>query len=437
MEAMGSIDTDAAIWGTSAISLGETPDPVQMEIEVRKPLEQRIVKDLTLKNTARHTLDGCLTIEGPTDLYREKIVHAYQEQIKSDSSTLVCCCIGGILSFAAKNDTIAVVCFAAAFFISSRINTAKEQIQFYLTPSYQKPAEQRRLAYLDPFPSLYASRLAWTPSQPKGVLHPNEVEYLYKKYLTQFCDKLLSQTPSRDQEKEAWLAKFFTLNPLSLAMMLGGLEKKFPTLEELHQAYSQLIPEPITYNMLRKKFFTFPGPIGPIGPVGSTGMYLHSAYLHQLESLVVKYEQKFEDLKYGYLRKEYTLKCHYNHQLQKIAPESLPLTFQILNDQYEYDLKRLRDPYIAKTEELKTAYDKDLKEFKTQFVPQKPHHLEEQLEKRWHELQTILTKNTPYNADLYEKARALLERTKKELNPPTEIKTNPCLDVEDLLYYLA
>jgi hypothetical protein len=268
-------------------------------------------------------------------------------------------------------------------------------------------------------------------------LHPNEVEYLYKKYLKEFCDKLLSETPSRDQEKEAWLAKFFTLNPISLVMMLGGLVKNSPSLEELHQEYSRLIPEPSTYDMLRKKFFTFPGPIGPIGPIGSTGMYLHSSYLHQLESLVVKYEQKFEDLKYGYLRQEYTLKCHYNHQLQKIAPESLPLTFQILNDQYEYDLKRLRDPYVAKTKELKTAYDKDLNEFKTQFVPQKPHHLEEQLEKRWHQLQTILTKNTTYNADLYEKARALLERTKKELNPPSEIKTNPCLDVEDLLYYFA
>jgi hypothetical protein len=38
---------------------------------------------------------------------------------------------------------------------------------------------------------------------------------------------------------------------------------------------------------------------------------------------------------------------------------------------------------------------------------------------------------------LYEKAKALQERTKKELNPSGEIKTNPCLDVEDLLYYFA
>jgi hypothetical protein len=233
------------------------------------------------------------------------------------------------------------------------------------------------------------------------------------------------------------MAKFFTLNPISLAMMLVGLKKISPAYEELYHEYTQLIPEPITYNLLRTKFFTFPGPIGPIGPIGSAGMYLHSSYLHQLENLVVKYEQKFDDLKYDYLRKEYNLKGHYDHRLRKIAPESLPLTFQILNDQYEYDLKRLKDPFIAKTEELKTAYDKDLKNFKNQFALQKTHQLEEQLEKRCSELQTILSNNAAYSPDIYEKARDLLERAKKELNPPAEIKTKPCLDVEDLLYYLA
>ena len=430
METVGSIDTsDAAIWETTTISLGETPDPALMESEVRKPLEKRVVKNLTLKNTDRYTIDGCLTIEGPTDLYRQKIIQAHQDQINADLSTLGLVCLVGVAAFTVSYVSIALVCLGIAFVFASRISTAKEQIQFHHTPPYEKPAEQRRLAYLDPFPSLYANT--------KDVLHPNEVEYLYKNYLKEFCEKLLSETPSTDPAKQAWMAKFFTLNPISLAKMLVGLEKISPAYEELYQEYTHLIPEPISYNMLRMKFFTFPGPIGPIGPIGSAGMYLHSSYLHQLESLVVKYEQKFDDLKYGYLRKEYNLKAHYDHRLRKIAPESLPLTFQILNDQYEYDLKRLKDPFVAKTEELKTAYDKDLKNFKSQFALQKTHQLEEQLEKRCSELQTILSNNAAYSPDLYEKARDLLERAKKELNPPPEIKTKPCLDVEDLLYYLA
>jgi hypothetical protein len=304
-------------------------------------------------------------------------------------------------------------------FSMARINRASEQVKLWNIPPYQKPAEQRAKAYQEPFLSFYVHTLQVTPSQT--ILHPNEVEYFYHKYLTNFCENLLKEKPSSDQEKQAWMAKFLTLNPLSPDMMQYGWKNIPPAFKKLNEAYS-VLPAPVTYSMLRSKFAAFTFLIGPIGPIGRTGIYSSSSYLFGLEGLVVEYEKKLEALKNEYLLKRETLKSNYGNRLEKFVTESLPLKFQTLDNQFEHDLKTLKDPYIAETTQLRTAYLESLKKLKSQFVDHGPHSLEERLEKRWNELQTIFieNKNLIDREGQYEKARNLLERVTKELKPSNE-----------------
>jgi hypothetical protein len=307
------------------------------------------------------------------------------------------------------------VCVAWFFYSSIRIETASQQTQLWNTPLYEKPAEQRTKAYREPFTALYVS---WTPSARTGVLHQNEVEYLYKKYLAEFCQKLLAEAPSTDQEKRAWMETFSILNPLSPAMMQFGLGKITPAFEEMGKEYDRLFSEPITHSMLHTKFTAFTQFIGPIGPIGRTGCYRPASYLYELEGLVIEYEKKIERLDNTYLYKRENLKSRYGERLAGIGLRASPLELQTLNDQFEYDLKLLKDPTIAQAEKLKTTYLKSLQELKHVWLDPEPHSMEDRMELRWHRLQAIFREDSSSipNEEQYEPARNLLECVNKELN---------------------
>jgi len=392
MSAIGSIDTyDAEDWTTISISLGETPDPAEMESEIKRPLSERVVENLTSKKTARYQLDGCLNIEGPTELYRQNVIQSLQNQSNWMLASSV----------------------ILAIMLGTTIEMTSQKIQSLNSPIYQKPAEQRALGYQKSFPAVYALGL-----DNKGVFHPNEVEYLYKKHLNAFCQGLLQENPSTDKEKKEWLDKFFTLNPLSPLMQKCGLNT---SLKQLGEEYDRLFPERMSYYKLYLKFGGPIGSIGSIGPIGRTGMY-PTPYLYDLEGLSIVYERKLEDLRIDYLTRKEELKSHYRC---KISPESSLVQLKFLNDQYEYDLKTLKDHYIAKSELLKAKYPEDLKELKSQF--EEPHFLEERrlekgleerLERKFAEIDAIFieNKNLVYRDGLYEDGKNLLELAIKELN---------------------
>lgn len=451
MEAIGTEFSDTSIWESPTISLGEKPDPLQMESDVQKPLNERAVADLTATKKTRYNLDRCIDIESYTDLFRQKMVQAWErrETLYSIARTVVVLVAGTItlvapsipLKIAAA--LIGVIGFIyLKFYLSSKTS---QQIQLWNTPSYEKPAQQRALAYLEPFLAVY--RLHGTPSSLTSVLHPNEIEHLYKKYLTHFCDKLLLEKPSPDLEKKAWMAEFLTLNPLTPLMMQRGWEKIPSSFEEIQQEYSQLFAEPISYSMLQSKFAAFH--IEVVGSIRRSGAFLSPSYLYELEGLVIKYEHALEELRNGYLTERETLKASYGKHLKELSTESSLSKLQSLNDQFEYDLKHIKNSYLAQSKDLKATYQERLQELKNQFTGAEPNDLEERLEKRWNELHVIFIEDKSLNLyeGHYEEARNLLERVKKELNPsllnaneppkkiepPKKKPDKTCLDVRDAL----
>lgn len=454
MEAIGSEFSDASIWESPSISLGDKPDPLRMESEVQKPLSERAVADLTATKKTRYNLDHCINIEGYTDLFRQKMAQAWERwgNLYSTARTVVILVAGTITAVAPSiylKIAAAFIGVLGLIYSTYRISKASQQVQLWNTPPYEKPAQQRTQAYFEPF--LAVNRLHGTPSSFNNVLHPNEVEHLYKKYLTHFCDTLLQEKPSTDQEKKAWMANFLTLNPLAPMLMQRGWEKIPSSFEEISGEYTRLFAEPISYDLLRSKFASLLSIslIGPIGPIGRTGMFISPSFLYELEGLVVKYERLLENLKNGYLTQRETLKLSYGKWLRELSPETSAHKLQILNDQFEYDLKHIKTDFLTQSKDLKTTYQESLQELKKQYTEQKPHDLEERLEKRWNELQVIFIedKSSGLQEGQYEQARALLERVKKELNPPRLPAKEPpkkieppkkksdktCLDVRDPL----
>lgn len=420
MAAIESIDTyDVALWESTSISLGETPDPAEMETEVEKPLAERVVQDLTLKNTARYRLDGCLNIEGPTELYRQNIAQSLQNQSTTYKLLLGCTSLIGTAAFLTSSYWILAGSVGLALLIGIDIKVNSLIIQLLNVRLYQEPAEQRTFGYQKSFPGIYMLDLKWTPLHNKGVLHPNEVEYLYKKYLNEFSQGLLQENPSTDQEKTEWLHKFYSFNPLSPAMLKYGLTTLPPSLEQLGEEYDRLSPTTISYSMLRSKFSGYVGAIGPIGAIGRRGLFEPSSYLYKLEGLSVEHEEKLEEMKSSYLHTKSSLQKNYGDQLLKLLPYSSRAQLVLLNDQYEYDLITLKESYIAKAELLKASYQESLKELKSQFVEQEPHWLEKTVEEKFAELDAVFkleNKKLVYREGLYEDARNLLERAIKELN---------------------
>ncbi|HEY5236268.1 MAG TPA: hypothetical protein VIJ14_08835, partial [Rhabdochlamydiaceae bacterium] len=335
---------DPLPWESPSIFLGETPDPLQMETDLKKTLSERVVVDLTIGKTARYNVDRCLNVDGPTELYRTKMAKAWEKREKANLIVRNIFVLAGVVSFFLSSVPGFLICMGLAWWLSSDGADAQQR-QLYSIPPYQKSADQRAYAYQKSFPAIYALGLQWTPLHNSGVLHPNEVEYHYQKYFDAFSQKLLTETPSTNEEKKAWFDQFFSFNPLSPAMLEYGLKTVPPSLEQLGKEYERLFPTTVSYPMLRSKLMAFTGPIGPVGPVGRTGMYPSPSYLYKLEGLCVEHEKKLEDIMYGYLRRKENLRFHYGKLLSKIAPEALPIRLEFFNDKYEYDLKNLKDPY--------------------------------------------------------------------------------------------
>lgn len=425
MEAIESVLADVSSWKEPSISLGEKPDPVLMEEAVTKPLSKRAAADPATGSTTIHHLDHCINVASYTDLFRETMAKAWQTAVDRLSTLRT---VGGLACAAALLVPAARIIAAAVglvwlAFTSYRMMKASQQVQLYKTVPYQKTAEQRTKAYLEPFLAMH--RLLGTSSSLHSVLHPNEIEYQYKKYLASFCDKLLQEKPSSEHEKQAWMANFLTLNPLSPFMMQHGWEKIPPRFEALSQDYNQLFSEQIKPELLQAKFT--PRAFWP-GYVGQAGMFRANTYQAALESLVMKYEQLLEDLKNDYLKKRENLKATYGAQMESFSTESSLQKFQQLNDHFEYDLKQIKDHHIAESLRLKAAYHESLKELKTQFTEHPVSELEEKFDKRWDQLQAIFIedKNHLIKVDHYDQARNLLERAKKELNPtPISIPKPP------------
>lgn len=268
-----------------------------------------------------------------------------------------------------------------------------------------------------PFLDLYVNHLA-----SNHAPHTDEVRSLYKEYAQEFCQNLLQENPSNMQEKKIWMVKFFTLNPLSPAMLQYGLEEIPSSFEILYQEYNRLSSEPISYHKLNSKLVCGLGfRIGSGKSIGRTGCFFPPSYLYALEGLNIDYETKLESLENGYLYRKKMLVSSY---ASRLSGRHSPLMLQFLNDQFTYELDRLRNPYRAQLEKLKTNYRENLQNLKRQFY-ETEHSLNEDMELNAHfeaaverickEVQTTFIEEDN-QADRYEEARALLEKVKKEFN---------------------
>jgi hypothetical protein len=240
----------------STVEIDLEPDldnPHQMEYPFNRPLSQRIVPiPSNTPNVDLTRLDDVLVL-CPSKAFRNYQKHQWNnvkkeaEEKKTSWSytaigTGIFASISAFLTISEKKDvagyvgaaiansapilllTGAIFTVASVIFIaraSSSISQANDQISKWDVDPLLKICKERDEAHNEGFPHIYARRLKLEqgPSY-RGRLHPNHVEYEYKKYVKAFCERLLDKSTN---EPTAWMKIFIYSNPFSFPAMTYGL----------------------------------------------------------------------------------------------------------------------------------------------------------------------------------------------------------------------
>jgi len=231
----------------STVSTSREPDPIQMEKDFTRPLNQRII---TLHSSDRevfadYSVDD-VHVHCTSDAYRAHQQNQWNN-VKTDAESKgwnwtvtaigsgLVTGIGGValLIGAAAASPVAVTVVAATalvfivslFVVANANSTAKqagEQINKWNEHPAYKIGKERDEAHQKGFPYIYHNNLKLVEASSKtGRFHPTQVEHEYKKHFDTFCGKMLRQTFNTSQSD--WVSTFRQSNPLSRDWMLYGL----------------------------------------------------------------------------------------------------------------------------------------------------------------------------------------------------------------------
>ena len=239
----------------STVSISIEPDPVQMEKDFQKPLNQRFI---TLYSDhahyAKYRLDD-VEVRCPSDAFREYQTNQWSIQkteaanqswtwaVATLGSGFVAL-IGGLMLAIPQVKMIPLVgavvstpipavlliaggvaAFVSLFFASNAhtaLNQAHDQIQKWGADPLLKIYKERNLAHQEGFPYIYANKLK-LDNEPSTTarFHPKQVEHEYKKYFELFCHLLLNEMFHTN--KIEWMQAFRAFNPLVSDRMVYGL----------------------------------------------------------------------------------------------------------------------------------------------------------------------------------------------------------------------
>lgn len=231
----------------STVSTSLEPDPIQMEKDFTRPLNQRIIAIHSSDREvyADYRVDD-VHVHCTSDAFRAHQQNQWNN-VKTDAeskgwswtvtafaSGIVAVIGAGALGFGVTAATtaavsavaiLALVCVSSLFVIANA-NSAAKQAEEQITKWSEHPAykigKERDEAHQKGFPYIYHNNLKLVEASSKtGRFHPTQVEHEYKKHFDTFCRKMLGQTFNTSQSD--WVTTFRQSNPLSRDWMIYGL----------------------------------------------------------------------------------------------------------------------------------------------------------------------------------------------------------------------
>lgn len=229
----------------STVSISIEPDPIQMEKDFQKPLNQRFITLHSGNDVyAEYRLDD-VQVRCPSDAFREyqsnqwfiRIAEAKNQSWIWTATTIgssLVAIVGAIMMtvgpaelaiapiFLVAGGVLAIVSLFFASQAHSVLNQANDQIQKWVADPLLKIYKERNFAHQEGFPYIYDNnlKLGNEPSTT-ALFHPKQVEHEYKKYFDLFCHLLLNELSHTNIIE--WMQAFLYLNPLIRDRMIYGL----------------------------------------------------------------------------------------------------------------------------------------------------------------------------------------------------------------------
>ncbi len=319
-------------------------NPTEIERDVTFSLTDRVKLIETKGALSEYLIDGCLHVRGPSDVFRREAANFWTERENTYSKwanggwfvTVVCL---AVTAFTARTPIAiisgvvsTVLAGITSGFIMAGVYSASKRVEEWNTSPTTLVAHQRALAYQKGYPFAYSHNL-------RGVLHPSELEYLYKKYFPVFCEELIGK------EESACLQEFTGLNPLSPEMIKYAFGEVPPFLKSISEDYVKLRS---ILQEVKKSFDRLRSEVR-----ANRDQLIENLEKHKVSVLAPLKERRDTQIAVakGYL--DTALKDH--------PLETDPLHQQALDD-YKKDKKRFEEEYEAAAKPLRDPIEEQIEE---------------------------------------------------------------------------
>lgn len=207
-----------------------------------------------------YLVDRCIRVKIPSDALRQdRVKHWEEKKREAHHWAWIQGGIAGLCALISKIGTRAMP-ELSLFTIGGAIGgsllcylnirkgaEASYQVNGWNTSPLEKIANDRKTAYKEGFLHVYKNDLKLSSQQTSSrhnLLLPFEVQFLFERYFTQFCDRLMQRTPLSEQSKKEWLDDFTDHNPVTENLLRYAYEGQLPA------KYAQVSKD---YETLRKQ----------------------------------------------------------------------------------------------------------------------------------------------------------------------------------------
>lgn len=224
----------------TTVDVYSTPNPAEMEKQVQKQLSDRIISKPLEKDGIFEThIVDCVKVRAVADTVRRQRIDAWNEKKSEAESSAWKWGIGGTVvaviglgvAFSSENPILGGVIFLAGAVAglykgltnANASSEASKKIAGWSKNPREEVAKERKLAFESGFIYTYNNNLKLSTNRAAGeILHPLEVEMLYKKYTNNFLDTAKADS---NNKKSDWVTAFTANNPFSEKLMMYGFGK--------------------------------------------------------------------------------------------------------------------------------------------------------------------------------------------------------------------
>ena len=212
-------------------------------------IDQRITHISTQENVSNFTIDGVINAQVVSQSFRMASISYWTNWRTSYERGAWLCgtatIVGGVGTFASTKYqelffVTALVGLVMTYFFMKWAQQATVQLTSWEMAPELAIAGDRKMAYKTGFAHVYDQKMKIGSDAKLPRLAPFEVTYLFEKYMGARCQELLSKEAPSSQEKNDWLKKFTSINPVSLAVLNYAYENVPNKFVKITQKYETL-----------------------------------------------------------------------------------------------------------------------------------------------------------------------------------------------------